>query len=106
MRSIGWEDHQMPLSSTNLTLKFLCTENIVDDYRALVIDTEDTEAVEKRAELKMGHLLQAIKLKRAKMISIPQMCGSNDEATQVKRMSTTLPSIIQHASINDINEQL
>jgi hypothetical protein len=24
----------------------------------------------------------------------------------VKRMSTTLPSIIQHASINDINEQL
>ncbi len=84
----------------------MCTENIVDDYRALVIDTEDTEAVEKRAELKMGHLLQAIKLKRAKMISIPQMCGSNDEATQVKRMSTTLPSIIQHASINDINEQL
>ncbi len=44
----------MPLSSTNLTLKFMCTENIVDDYRALVIDTEDTEAVEKRAELENG----------------------------------------------------
>lgn len=96
----------MPLSSTNLTLKFVRAENIVDDYRALVIGTEDTEAGEKKAELKMGHLLQAIKLKRAKMTSIPQMCESNDEATQVKRMSTTLPSIIQHASINNINEQL